>query len=169
MTVLVKHMDISRMRRIGHAFTGLQNLYFHGDVIRFQSSFLAVEREFDTTGASVTHLIMCQLMKAFDGKSKTGQLKIADDFNKMDVDRPDINLYAMVQGYCADLATVGDSKPHDVGVAVCTVCQSEAHESAECPTRKQLARGLNKANRAKKISGGAPSGKPHRTNPSHAH
>ena len=26
--VLVKHMDISRMSRIGHAFSGLQNLYF---------------------------------------------------------------------------------------------------------------------------------------------
>ena len=93
--VLVKHMDISRMSRIGHAFTGLQSLYFHGDVLRFQSDFLAVKRELDTTGASVTHLIMtlCQLMKAFDGKSKTVQFKIADDINKMDVDGPDINLY----------------------------------------------------------------------------
>ena len=87
----------------------------------------------------------------------------------MDVVHPDINLYDMVQGYCADLATVGDSKPHAAGVVVCTVCQSEAHESAECATRKQLARELNEANRAKKISGGAPGGRPCRTNPSHAH
>ena len=95
--VLVKHniMDISRASRIGHAFSGLRNLYFHGAVLRFQSDFLAVKRELDTTGASVTHLIMtlCQLMKAFDGKSKTVQFKIADDINKMDVDGPDINLY----------------------------------------------------------------------------
>ena len=112
-------------------------------------------RELDTTRASVTHLIMtlCQLMKAFDGKSKAVQFKIADDFNKMDVDHPDINLYDVVQGYCADIATVGDSKPHAVGVAACTVCQSDAHESAECPTRKQLARELNEAKRAKKLSG----------------
>ena len=92
-------------------------------------------------------------MKVFDGKSKTVQFKIADDFNKMDVDDPDINLYDLVQGYCADLATVGDSKPHAVGAVICTVCQSETHESAECPTRKQLARELNEANHAKKLSG----------------
>ena len=36
-------------------------------------------------------------------------------------------------------------------------------------TRKQLARELNKANRAKKLSVGAPAGKPCRTNASHAH
>ena len=107
-------------------------------------------------------------MKAFDGKSKTVQFKIADGFNKMDVDDPDINLYDLVQGYCADLATVGDLKPA-VGVVVCTVCQSEAHESAECPTRKQLAREISDANRAKKLSGGAPGETARRTNPSHAH
>ena len=49
--VLVKYMNISRMRRIGHAFSGLQNLYFHGDVLRFQSDFLAVKRELDTSRA----------------------------------------------------------------------------------------------------------------------
>ena len=157
------------MSCIGHAFTGLHNLVFHGDVHRFQSDFLGVKRELDTTGATITRLIVCQLMKAFEGKSKTVQFKIAEDFNKMDVGHPDINLYDMVQGYCADVATVGDSKPHSVGVVVCTVCQSETHESAEYPTRKQLAREPNEANRAKKISGGAPGGKPRRTNPSHAH
>ena len=108
-------------------------------------------------------------MKAFDGKSKTAQFKIAKDFNRLDLDDPNINLYDLVQGCCADLATMGDSKPHSVGVVVCTVCQSKTHESAECPTRQQLARDFDEANRAKKISGGAPGGKPRRTNPSHAH
>ena len=75
----------------------------------------------------------------------------------------------MVQGYCADLATVGDSTPHVVGVVTCTVCQSDAHESAECPARKQLARELNEANRAKKLSGGVPGARPRKLNPSHAH
>ena len=78
-----------------------------------------MKRELDTTGATITHLVMCQLMKSFEGKSKTVQFKIAEDFNKMDVGHPDINLYDMVQGYYADLATVGDSKPHAVGVLVC--------------------------------------------------
>ena len=58
-------------------------------------------------------------MKSFEGKSKTVQFKIAQDFNKMDVGHPEINLYDMVQGYCADLATVGDSTPHSVGVVAC--------------------------------------------------
>ena len=43
------------MSRIGHAFTGLQNLYFHGDFHQFQSEFLGVKRELDTTGATITH------------------------------------------------------------------------------------------------------------------
>ena len=71
------------------------NLVFHGDVHRFQSDFLGVKRELDTTGATITHLIMCQLMKPFEGKSKTVQFKIAEDFNKMDVGQPGINLYDM--------------------------------------------------------------------------
>ena len=61
-----------------------------------------------------------------------------------------------------------------VGVVTCTVCQSDAHESAECPARKQLARELNEANRAKKLSGGGPGARTNRKpsslpNPSHAH
>ena len=133
-----------------------------------------MKRELDNTRATITHLIMSQLMKSFEGKSKAVQFKIAEDFNKMDVNSPEVNLYDMVQGYCADLATVGDSKPHVVGVVTCTVCQSDAHESAECPARKQLARELNEANRAKKLSGGVPGARTNRKpsslpNPSHAH
>ena len=121
---------------IGHAFSRLQNLFFHGDVLRFQSDFLAVKHELDTTWASITHLVICQLIKAFDGKSKTVQLKIADDFTMIILDDPNINVYDLVQGYRADLATLGDStrKCHAVGAVICTVCQSETHDSAECPT-----------------------------------
>ena len=126
------------MARIGHAFSSLSNLTFHGDVRRFQTDFLSVKRELDNTHATITHLIMVQLMKSFEGKSKAVQFKNAEDFNKMDVNSPEINLYDMVQGYCADLATVGDSKPHVVGVVTCTVCQSDVHESAEWPAHKQL-------------------------------
>ena len=144
--VLVKHMDMSRMSRMGQAFSALDNLTFNGDVHRFQTDFISVKRELDSTQATITHLIMSQLMKTFEGKSKAVQFKIAEDFNKMDVNSPEVNLYDMVQGYCSDLATVGDSKPHMVGVVTCTVCQSNAHESAECPACKQLARELNEAN-----------------------
>ena len=94
-------MDISRMSRIGHAFSLLNSLTFHGDVHRFQTEFLSVKHELDNTGATITHLIMCQLMKSFEGKSKTAQFKIAEDFNKIDVGSPEINLYdsVMVQGF----------------------------------------------------------------------
>ena len=51
-------------------------------------------------GFNYTFSHVCQLMKAFDGKSKTVQFKIADDSNKMDLDDPNINLYGLVQGYC---------------------------------------------------------------------
>ena len=105
--VLVKHMDMSKMARIGHAFSELDNLTFNGDVHRFQTEFISVKRELDSTQATITHLIMSQLMKAFEGKSKAVQFKIAEDFNKMDVNSPEVNLYDMVQGYCADLETVG--------------------------------------------------------------
>ena len=80
---------------------------------------------------------MCQLMKAFEGKSKTVQFKIAEDISRLDLDDPNINLYDLVQGYCADLATMGDSSPHLVAAVICTDCKSEAHETGYCPKRKQ--------------------------------
>ena len=88
----------------------------------------------------MTHLVMYQLMKAFEGKSKTVQtvqFKIAEGFNQLNFDDPNINLYNPVQGYCADLATVGDSRPHCVGAVVCIDCKAKTHMAEECPRRKQ--------------------------------
>lgn len=82
-------------------------------------------------------------------RSKTIQFKIAhaEDFNRtrLDLDGPNINLYDLVQGYCADLATVGDAKPHRAGavMALCTDCKSETHLAED----KQ--RELNEVNRSK--------------------
>ena len=56
------------------------------------------------------------------------------------LDDPNINLYDhLVQGYCADLATVHveDSKPHSAGAIICTDYKSETHETEDCPKRKQ--------------------------------
>lgn len=147
--VLVKHMDISRMRRIMAAFHKLDSLSYTGDTLQFQSNFLACKRELDNCRATVTHLIMCRLMKAFEGRSKTVQFKIAEDFNRLDLDDPNINLYDLVQNYCADLATVGDSKPHRVAAVVCSDCHNEGHEAEDCPKRKQ--RETNEANRLKNL------------------
>ena len=141
------------MRRISHAFGKSEDLSYQGGTLRFQSNFLAVKPELDTCRATVTHLIMCRLMKAFDGKSKTVQFKIAEDFNRLNLDDPNINLYNLVQGYCADLASVGDSKPHSVGAVICTDCQSKTHETEDCPKRKQ--RELNVANCANNLKGKA--------------
>ena len=140
------------MCRIMAAFTKLELLSYNGDTLQFQSNFLqlACKRELDACRATVTHLIMtlCRLMKAFEGRSKTVQFKIAEDFNRLDLDDPNINLYELVQGYFADLATVGDAKSHVHCVGMVSAdCKSEAHMADDCPKRKQLE--LNESNRAR--------------------
>ena len=92
-------------------------------------------------------------MKAFDhdGRSKTVQFKIAEDFNRLDLDDENmyINLYDLVQSYCANLATVDDSKPHHVGAVICTDCHADhdGHMAEDCPRRRE--RELNQTNRNK--------------------
>ena len=46
--VLVKHMDISGLRRISAAFSKLDLLTYSGGTLQFQSDFLASKREPDT-------------------------------------------------------------------------------------------------------------------------
>jgi len=133
--VLAKHMGISRMKRIMAAFNRMDTLQYTGDTTLFQSQFLAAKRELDSCNATVVHYTMCKLMKSFDGRSKTTQFKIAEDFNRLDFDDPNINLYDLVQGYLADLAAIGDTKPHRVGM--CTACNSTKHETTDCPKGKQ--------------------------------
>lgn len=98
------------------AFATMDSLSFNGDVLAFQAQFLSAKRELDNTRATMAEYTICKLMRAFDGKSKTIQFKIAEDFNQLDMNDPNINLYDMVQGYCADLAAVGDLKPHRVSI-----------------------------------------------------
>ena len=50
-----------------------------------------------------------KIMHAFDGKNKSIQYKIATDINSMQVN-DDTNIYDMIQGYCADIAAVGDDR-----------------------------------------------------------
>ncbi len=145
--VLVKHMGISRMRRIMAAYSKLDSLQYAGDTLLFQSQFLAAKRELDSCKANLNHYMMCRLMKAFEGRSKTIQFKIADDFNKLDLDSAAVNFYDLVQGYCADLASVGDSKPH--AVKACVHCQSESHSVEDCPIKKQAE--VNAVNAAKNL------------------
>ena len=135
MCILEKHMGLSRMGRMMTAFTELDKLTYTGDAMSFQARFVALSRELTNCKASVIHYTMCRLMRAFDGKSKTIQFKIAEDFNKMDLDE-NINLYDMVQTYCADLTAVGDGKSNPVNV-VCSNCSSTTHTAADCPRLKK--------------------------------
>jgi len=132
--VLVKHMSISRMRRITAAFTKIDSLSYQGDTLKFQSDFLTSKREIDNCDATINDYLMCRLMRAFDGKSKTIQFQIAKDFNEMESSQ--INFYDLVQGYCASLASVGDGKPHRVGAVQCTECNSEHHTIDDCPKKR---------------------------------
>ena len=153
MVILHKHMDLSRMDRIMNAFSELQKLTYQGDVALFQTKFMSLERELDNCKANLTHLKMCVLMRAFDGKSKTLQYKIADDFNKLDTEDPSFNFYDLVQKYCADLSAVGDGKTTH-RVSLCSQCQGD-HQLGDCPSLKQTQRNEVKRqqNEAKKNGG----------------
>ncbi len=94
---------------------------------------------------TIEDYLMCRLMRAFDGKSRTIQHKIAMDFN--DIPPSEINFYDLVQGYMAELSSVGEGKPHRVGMAHCSDCGSDGHELEDCPKRK--AREIIQKNKAK--------------------
>ena len=72
------------MRRITAAFQRIDGLAYTGDTLKFQSDFLSAKRELDNCNANMNEYLMCKLMKAFEGKSKTIQFKIADNFNKLE-------------------------------------------------------------------------------------
>ena len=109
-----------------------------------------------TEDSGSSYLFKATVASAAVGSVDTGSVSTVGKhsvvYNDLSLACGNINLYDIVQDDCAVLATGGDSKPHSVDVVVCTVCQSEAHESAECPTHNQFA---NELNRIKDISPGA--------------
>lgn len=117
------------------AFGTFGKLAYKGDDLKFQSEFMALKAELDSFKAPINHCVLYRLMRAFDGKSKTTQFQIAQDFNETDIDSPDQNLYGMVQKYCAGLAAVGDGTTHQVNM--CTHCKSDSHSAGDCPKNKQ--------------------------------
>ena len=90
------------------------------------------------------------------GKSKTIQFKIEEDFNKMDLGNPQINLYDLVQKYCSELAAVGNGEQivvravsTDKGFDKCLGCGKKGHTVRECrklhkKTRKAIEKKLKK-------------------------
>ena len=135
--LLYKHMSMSRLQRMMSAFRAMDDLSFTGNVGLFQTQFVSVKRELDSCRADVNHYMICRLMEAFKGKSKTIQYKIAEDFNNIEEGQA-VNLYDIVQKYCSELAAVGDGSVTSVNI--CTECNSPHHEVEDCPKRKQQQR-----------------------------
>ena len=88
---------------------------------------------------------MSRVMKAFDGKSKTTQHKIAADIDSRDIDH--LNFFDLIHGYCSDLASVGDTRQpvNHVDLAddrvvaikiICGFCQAPGHKEADCRRKK---------------------------------
>ena len=133
--ILDKHMGISKMDRIVRAFSSLDKLTYSGDALKFQTESLSLKRELDQCGANMTHYFMCKLMKAFDGKSKTIQYRIAADFNEKTIDAS-LNVYDLVQKYCSELASVGDGSQKPVHMIECHHCKGP-HKKTDCPDLKK--------------------------------
>ena len=136
--VLDKHMSISRMDRIMRLYDAWDKLTYTGNVMAFQTKFMALTREMENLKCDRKHYAMCKLMRAFDGKSKTIQFKIASDFNQMNIDDPKINMYDMVQSYCSELASVGDGKSGvNMTEEICAYCKKPGHAVSDCPKKKK--------------------------------
>jgi hypothetical protein len=82
-----------------------------------------------------------KIMHAFDGKNKSIQYKIAADINSTIVD-DSLNIYDMIQGYCADIAAVGDGKQstvnsvNDSAQPGCGYCKIRGHKEEHCRKKK---------------------------------
>ena len=106
-------------------------------------------------------------MRAFDGKSKTVQFKIAEDFNDMIMD-DSLNFHELLQKCCSMLATVGDGTSKSVALVetgnendqvdniTCHHCGEPGHKRPDCPKYKQVRRNAakKKQNDAAKKRGG---------------
>ena len=108
--ILINHIDISKYDRITKSIFAMDKLVFQGDVHKFQVQAMEAIRELRSSKANMTHLILTRLMKAFDGKSKTVQYRIAEIINSgVEIDET-LNLFDIIQSLCSDIATVGDVK-----------------------------------------------------------
>lgn len=138
--VLSKHVDISRLDRMVRIIDRWESTRYQGNVQDFQVQVMANLRELNNCNLTLQHYCMIKLMKAFDGKSKAIQFKIADDFNNKVIDES-LNVFDLVQKYCADLASVGDglSKKVNYGGVICYHCNKPGHTKPNCPDRDKPA------------------------------
>ena len=109
--VLNKHMDISRSDRKSRAFAHMDTLTYKGDPHAFEVHAVSAWRELIESNCSIKDYAMTRVMKAFDGKSKTTQHKIAQHLNNNDLES--LSFFDLIHSYCSDLASVGDTQaPH---------------------------------------------------------
>jgi hypothetical protein len=163
MIVLDKHMNISKMDRIMAAYGTFDDLKWKGNALDFQTTVMTAKRELDLCNAGKEHYVLCKLMRAFDGKSKTIQFAIAEDFNNLTIDST-LNIHDLVQKYCSMLATVGDGVSASVNMVaedapakiICHHCGVEGHKRPDCPKFKQKKLNAHKKrqNDASKKAGG---------------
>lgn len=160
MCVLSKHMDISKTDRIMRALDAWDKLQYKGNVAAYQTEVMALKRELDASGANITHFIMGKVMRSFDGKSKSIQFKIAEDMNTHPIDES-LNVYDLVQTYCADLASVGDGNTAKVGNVnvTCHGCGKAGHKRPDCPDKNKSTGKGGKAQGSDKKGGKGEKGK----------
>jgi hypothetical protein len=85
------------------------------------------------------------------GRSKAIQYRIADDINHLQID-DNLNIFDLIQRYCADIASVGDGKKNMIKNVnegeekpPCKHCGKDNHKSEDCYSQKNL-----KASKSKK-------------------
>ena len=131
-------MNISKYDRITRSIFALDGLKYQGDVHKFQIAAMDAIREVRATKANITHLILTRLMKAFEGKSKTVQYKIAEIINSGEEIDETLNLFDIIQSLCSNIATVGDVKNTVNSVmddVKCDFCGYK-HRTDECRKKK---------------------------------
>ena len=96
-------------------------------------------RELTAAKCTVVDYFLHKMMRAFDGKNKSIQYKVANDMNSMVTDR-DSNIYDTIQRYCADIAAVGDSRQSQVHIVDssegCAYCHIRGHKEEDCRRKK---------------------------------
>jgi hypothetical protein len=139
MIVLYKHMEINRTDRKVRAFSQAEALTFDGDVQKFQIKATCMIRELCAAKCTLMDYALHKVMRAFDGKNKSIQYKIASDIKNMTIDG-DTNIYDMIQAYCADIAAVGDDRQSRVNAVDstegCAYCKIRGHKEEDCRRKK---------------------------------
>ena len=153
--VLSKHVNISRNERKTKVLDALDQLKFTGNVQTYQIKTMELVHELFDSGVSMMDYALAKIMKSFEGKSKTIQYQIAHDINTKEID-DNLNLFDLIQGYCSQIACVGDmqvtvntvdnnSTPHgnQRGTRLndaCNYCGKKGHAESDC-WAKQTANG----------------------------